>query len=238
MILLPDLPTSHAEPQAMVKAMHAKPFVWSKMGQDAGQPLDEIIIRKEAERRTGDEFWWGLGTPLGPRVESEAISNGRTLPVLFSELNLGKQEQAPNQNTYVWNGWRSIPKKGRHDSVPKHVMPKHVLVLGGNPDTPYYALVCRCDTELVLADRGPFDPAQCLTLANRRPPGVSQRSALLEGQVKHPHGPYRIAFSAHLVVPWFVRLTDPRVLTAAELARVRQYKTGDDWLSLVKSLRG
>jgi hypothetical protein len=38
-----------------------------------GSTLNEIIIRKEAEQRTGGEFWWGLGTPLGPRVESVAI---------------------------------------------------------------------------------------------------------------------------------------------------------------------
>ena len=52
-------------------------------------------------------------------------------------------------------------------------IPKHVLDLGGNPDAegrrrPYYALVCRCDTEVVLGDHGPFDPSQCLTLANDR----------------------------------------------------------------------
>jgi len=28
-----------------------------------------------------------------------------------------------------------------------------------------------------------------------------------------------------------------KLLTAAELARVRRYKPGDDWLALVKSLR-
>jgi hypothetical protein len=229
-MILPDLSTnSHAELQTMVESINADPLVWSVMGQDAGQPLDEIIIRKEAERKTGGEFWWGLGTPLGDRVESVAILNGGTLPALFSALD--NQKQASGQNTYVWNGWHSI-RKGRHGSIPKHV-----LVLGGKPDRPYYAQVFHCDTELVLGDHGRFDPAQCLTLANGVPPGVSQRAALLMGQVKHPHGPYRIAFIAQLVRPWFVRLTRPRLLTAAELARVRQYKRGDDWLGLVKSLR-
>jgi hypothetical protein len=183
-------------------------FVWCLMGQDAGQPLDEIIIRKEAERKTGGEFWWGIGTALGPRVELVVKQNGGTLPALFSALR--NQEQAPSQNTYVWNGWRSV-RKGRHGTYSHGSIPKHVLVLGGNLDRDsvrhrsYYALVCRCDTELVLGDHGPFDPAQCRTLAKNVPPGRSQRAALLTGQVKHPHGPYRIAFSAHLVRPWFVR---------------------------------
>jgi len=204
------------------------------MGQDAGQPLDEIIIRKEAERKTRGEFWWGLGTALGPHVEKVARLNGGTLPLLFSEA-LGNQKQAPNENIYVWNGWQSV-RKGRYRTYDSGSIPKHALVLGGNPDRPYYSLVCRCDTELVLGNHGPFDPAQCRTTKGIRP-GVSQRAALLTGQVKHPQGLYRIAVSAHLVVPWFVRLTYPRVLTAAELARVRQYKPGDDWLGLVKSLR-
>jgi hypothetical protein len=209
-------------------------FVWSLMGQDAGQPLNEIIIRKEAERRTGQTFWWGLGTGLGARVESAAISNGGTLPALFSAL--GNQKQAPNQKTYVWNGWRSV-RKGRYRTYSHGSIPEHALVLGGNPDRAYYGLVCRCDTELVLGDHGPFDPTQCLTVAKGVPPGRSQRAALLTGQVKHPHGRYTIAFIAGLVEPWFVRLTHPRELTAAKLARVRQYKPGDDWLALIKSLR-
>src|SRR5262245_30924166 len=210
-------------------------FVWSLMGgQDAGQPLGEIIIRKEAERRTGREFWWGHGTALGPHVEKVAIQNGGTLPALFSALR--NQKQAPNQNTYVWTGWRSV-RKGRYGTYSHGSIPKHVLVLGRKPDRGYYALVCRCDTELVLGDHGAFAPTQCRTVAKGVPPGASQRAALLTGQVKHPQGPYRIAFVADLVRPWFVRLTRPRLLTAAELARVRQYKRGDDWLNLVRSLR-
>ena len=60
---------------------------------------------------------------------------------------------------------------------------------------------------------------------------------MLMREGSHEHGPYRISFEAQLVAPWFVRLTRHRVLTESELARVRQYEDGDDWLSLVGSLR-
>jgi hypothetical protein len=226
-----------AAKETLAKEVAREPvFVWSLMGrQDAGLPLEKIIIRKEAERRTGGEFWWGLGTALGPGVESEAIRNRGTLPALLCEA-LSNQKEAPNQNIYVWNRWISV-RKGRYGLRSSGSIPKHVLVLGGNPDKGYYGLVCRCESELVLGDHGPFDPAQCRTVAKGLLPDSRQRAALLTGQIKHWHGPYRIAFNAHLVEPWFVRLTKPRVLTAAELARVRQYNPGDDWLSLVKSLR-
>lgn len=228
-------PGSAAKEVAAAHVAHGMTkFIWSLMGQDAGQSLDEIIIRKEAERGTGQTFWWGLGTGLGARVESAAISNGGTLPALFSAL--GNQKQTSNQKTYVWNGWRSV-RKGRYRTYSHGSIPEHALVLGGSPDRAYYGLVCRCDTELVLGDHGPFDPAQCRTVAKGVAPGRSQRAALLTGHVKHPHGPYSITFIAHLVEPWFVRLTHPKALSAAEVARVRQYKRGDDWLGLVKSLR-
>jgi len=92
--------TSHAERQAVVE----EPFVWSLMGQDAGQPLKEIIIRKEAERRTGGQFWWGLGTPLGDRVESVASLNKAPLPVLFSALGAKKTKHgSSSQNVAFGN---------------------------------------------------------------------------------------------------------------------------------------
>jgi hypothetical protein len=37
------------------------PFVWSVVGEDANETLNHIMMRKEAERKTGrGEFWWGL----------------------------------------------------------------------------------------------------------------------------------------------------------------------------------
>ncbi len=56
------------------------------------------------------------------------------------------------------------------------------------------------------------------------------------------HGPaskslHSIAFKANLVGHSFVLLEHFRVLTRAELNSVLQFKTGDDWLSLVKKLR-
>jgi hypothetical protein len=208
------------------------PFVWSVMGHDAGQPLGEIVLRKEAERKIGGNFWWGLGTPLGSRVESVAISNGKMLSSLFSAaLAQKKTGQVSNQVVRVWNGWRSI-LTGQRGTIPKHA-----LVLGGSLDRPYYALVCRCDHPIRLGDHGRFDPAQCLTVANGIAPGSSQRAALLTSRLPHSTGPYRISFKAELIGPWFVRLTDDRPLTAADLAKVLGFKPGDDWLGLCSTIR-
>ncbi len=53
------------------------PFVCSVIGGDAGESLDHIVARKEAERLAGSgEFWWGLSAQLGPNVEAKAQENG------------------------------------------------------------------------------------------------------------------------------------------------------------------
>jgi hypothetical protein len=176
-----------------VAAAEEIPFVWSLMGKDAVQPLCEILLRKEAERKIGGTFWWGLGTSLGPRLELAAIANKGTLTALFSRPTGRQGEQASNQIIYLWKGWRSI-RTGRYGTIPEHV-----VVLGGDPAKNYYALVCRSDAEVRLGDHGPFDPSQCLTVAKGKTPGSSQRSALLTSQIENFSGRYRVAFRVELV---------------------------------------
>jgi hypothetical protein len=211
------------------------PFIWSMMGEDAGEKLIHIITRKEAERRTGaGQFWWGLGTPLGDDIEKQAILNGRTLPVLFSEPKKPASIDSALQ-VRVWNGWCSISGKSRGD------IPKHVFVTSSyNPNKPkqpaHYALVCHSDAQLSLGKCGFLDPTQCLTFRNKIKPGSSQRTALLTRQSTHALG-YGVAFEASLVTPWYVKLVRHRVLSSSEVDSIRNYKDDNDWSALVKSLR-
>jgi len=202
------------------------------MGVDAGEPLDHIFIRKEAERTIGGEWWWGLGSTVAKELEQLAISNGGTLPPIFSALNSHKGLN-PNQKICVWNGWRS------RDGNRNGPIPEHVLVLSAynpKPERREYALVCRSGLQVVLGNHGHFNPVNCLTPSGKmRDP--RQRTTLLMGSNTHPDGPYVISLKAEVVNPWYVRLTDCRLLNSAELTRVRQYSPGEDWLALVKDLR-
>jgi hypothetical protein len=211
------------------------PFVWSMIGEDAGEKLVHIIARKEAERLAGaGQFWWGLGTPLGEDVERQAILNGRALHALFSEPKKARPID-PALQVRVWNGWCSISGKSRGD------IPKHVLVTSGydpkkRKQLPHYALICHSDARLSLGKCGFLDPVQCRTFRNRSKPGPLQRAALLTRQSAHTGG-YEIAFEASLVNPWYVKLVRPRLLSVSGVDGIRNYKDGDDWSALVRSLR-
>lgn len=57
-------------------------FVWTKMGAESGEGLEQIVRRKEAERLQGSgQFWWGIGNSLGPAVRgARSLSQGGREP--------------------------------------------------------------------------------------------------------------------------------------------------------------
>ena len=205
------------------------------MQSAGGESLNQIIGRKEAERRSGNGvFWWGIGTSLGSAVEDNVVSHDSTLPVLFSrQLSPPQKKDADPDHVCVWNAWRS--KSGLYD-----VIPDHVLVTGAsNPATSYYALCCHSDASLKLTNHGQFDPQQCQTMSGKVP-GASQVTCLLRNMRPggHSGGRYSIGFKATLAYPWTVRLTDGRLLTPQQRQKLSRFKIGDDWIELVRSLRG
>jgi len=219
-------------------------FIFSLMGVDGGEPLNHILIRKEVERKTGGNWWWGLASNIAKELEQEATSNGGTLSVLFAAV-ARPNDGVPGQKACVWNGWQS--RDGKHGGR----IPDHALVISGydqgyfsedpKEKKRYYALVCQSQAEVARSNLGYLDPAKYLTPSGKtRDP--RQRTALLTGTpVLQPHGlSYKIELKADLVDPWYVRLTDPRELTPAQVAEVHRYQDGDveKWLILVRRLRG
>jgi hypothetical protein len=77
-------------------------FVWTRMGVESGEGLEQIVRRKEAERVEGNgQFWWGIGNSLGPAVRNAAREAGGRLPVLFS-IMLGRPRAADSAPQMVW----------------------------------------------------------------------------------------------------------------------------------------
>ena len=207
-------------------------FVWSVIGEDASEPLPDVLIRKEAERVAGNgEFWWGLGAALGD-VASVAMANDGLLPVVFSARQ--PKTYASDLSAQVWNGWETTGD-GNSGALPNNVLITSAYDPRKEGST-HYALVCRCSSQLVLCDYV-FNPARCRQVKSGVPPAYSQRAALLKGELAHARGNYTKGFAAELVAPWYVKLTDSRLLTSNELAAIRHFELGDDWLRLVQWLR-
>ena len=96
-------------------------FIFSKMQAEAGQNLEEIIARKEAERVAWNGvFWWGIGNSLGSSVHDEVTAAGGILPVLFSRmLSKPKIEDSAPDEVVIWTAWEN--SCGTVEPVPKFV---------------------------------------------------------------------------------------------------------------------
>jgi hypothetical protein len=217
------------------------PFVWGEVSFDAGESPEHIVVRKEAERITGSgEFWWGVDAPLGISVEVKAEQNGGTLPVLFSRSrNNNKQKSSQVRG---WETWRSLLHPQQHGRIPGHI----IVTSGHNPGKRQtrYALTCHSDVKLALGAIGFCDLAQCRSVKGggrvddlRGAHVLIKHQPLLSRQGPASKSVHSIALKATLVGHSFVLLENFRVLALAELNSLLQFKTGDDWLSLVKKLR-
>src|SRR5438552_3133684 len=61
-------------------------FCWTKFGSEAGQTADQILRRKEEERRGNDGvFLWGIGNSLGNAVH-ELVRRSSRPEILFSPI--------------------------------------------------------------------------------------------------------------------------------------------------------
>ena len=44
-------------------------FCWTRFGGEAGEPIEQILFRKEQERlANGGVFLWGIGNAVGPSI--------------------------------------------------------------------------------------------------------------------------------------------------------------------------
>src|SRR4051812_40360539 len=61
-------------------------FCWTRFGTEAGEPIEQILKRKEIERRHNEGvFYWGIGNSLAPSM-AELLRRARRPEVLFSPI--------------------------------------------------------------------------------------------------------------------------------------------------------
>jgi hypothetical protein len=210
------------------------------MQSEAGQRLDEIIARKELERRAGDgSFLWGVGN--APAVIANVLARAR-VPVraVFSIMkSRAKAIDAAPARTVAWR--RYIDAEGVDRPLPPHALITSRGDSSRGAKRIHYALMCHSDTPLVLRRGQPFDPFAFRNAGGTRAPvGASQVTALLR-RVDDSAGTsgYEENFAAWLTDSYWVRLIDP-----IEVDRFKQALLDslgrcalDDWCAMVAEIR-
>lgn len=212
---------------------------WSRMQAEAGQGLDAIVRRKECERQAGGGlFFWGVGN--APSTAIAALARLKIpVPAVFSVMkSKPKRIDVSPSRTVVWR--RYFDEQGFERNLPCSSIVTSRGDSATGAKTKHYALMCRSDQPLTLQEGHRFDPAAFRNVGKvGGPVGASQVTALLR-QVDDPRpdADYRVNLAAWLTGGYWVRLSDPREITAEENHQIGNFNgTCDAWLKLARHVR-
>ena len=122
-------------------------FVWTLMNDNSGDPLENIIRRKNLERKSGTGefrhiFWWGVGNDYGKEISINFVDH---IPeILFSKALGSAQSDTPPDspdNPFVWTTYRIFDPGIGDYSGRSCPVPKHVIVHSESGDR-HFAFVC------------------------------------------------------------------------------------------------
>lgn len=209
------------------------PICWTRMQAEAGEQLTRIMRRKELERRSGGGvFFWGVGSAPSRAIPA-LVRTAAAIDVLFSVMkSRPKAKDAAPEKIVAWRSY--VDTDGSIRQIPGHVLVTSRAGARGY----HYALICRSDTPLGVADEGPFDPSAFRNVGAGGAVGASQVTALLERHAKDGASDYRVAMRARLTDGFWVKLVDPIELDDADRdALEAESENEDEWLALVARIR-
>jgi hypothetical protein len=243
------VPCSSARSLGAMRTPNVNPnaFVWTKMEDEGGQSIKQILNRKELERQASDgTFWWGIGESKIEKVRS-LVANERNPAVLFSKmLSRAHSRDSDPDEVLLWEVYQSANGE--------EPLPRHIIVTSraardrdGNLKRHHYALVCASSTALALTGGGTLNTGALQNTGTRNPIGSSQVTSVVEQKNFTSEGKvYEIKMRATLSDPYCVKLItpedlEPRELTAQERQLLKDVsldgKTIEDWKALTKQLR-
>jgi len=211
-------------------------FCWTRFGTEAAQSIEQIIARKEEERRANNGmFFWGIGNAVGPSMR-ELLQRETCPQVLFSPIKSAPRAQDVAPPAVVaWTSGQTL--SGESFRVPDHSL----ITSRFDPESPrvaHYALVCFSKEPLRLAPS--VDKIVYSGLCNiltGRPVGASQVTSVVQ-RVKSSAGKarvYEVSLRATLIEPFFVRLDDPTPLAisagGSKLRNDRSASVRSNWES-------
>lgn len=223
------------------RAEFAPYLCWTRMQAEAGQALADIVRRKERERRIASGlFVWGVGN--APATAVAALAKLKIdVPVVFSTMKSKPKaiDSAP-ASIVAWTSY--VDADGTTRTLPRGCLVTSRGADPGRRKDRHYALMCRADVPLQIANGTPFDHSAFVNVGGAGAPvGASQVTALLRQVAPFSADPeYEIGFSARLAEGYWTRLVDPVPLASETAAALGRFDGGDEeWISMVEeSTRG
>jgi hypothetical protein len=227
-----------------IDAFEDKIVCWSRMQSEGGQQLEEIVLRKEYERKgNGGVFCWGVGN--APNRCTQSLARSKTdIDVVFSVMKSRPRlaDVSPSL-TLIWR--RFIDCDGIERRLPAASLVTSKGEARSGAKSSHFALLCKSDRPLELSDYGGFDPAAFRNVGpSGGAVGSSQVTALVRctGQMQSD-AQYRINLKATLYGSYWVKLVDPIPMNLTKQRLLALFSSSEHtvstarWLDLVSRLR-
>lgn len=228
----------------------------TKFGPESGETADEILARKDLERRSGsrahkNEFWWGIGERGTAQSINRLISQHGANVVLFCAIKSQKlPENESASDVLVWRKYSVLGGGELHD-IPKHVLITSAAVTkSGRIRRTHFALACNSSGPIELGGRAfRFSNSHYNNLSKDGKPGKSARAQrTTTALVRSTSSPISgaecdtiIDFSADLCAPYCVELSDPKQISSSVIAKLNQQIANglsvSQWTSIISGVR-
>jgi hypothetical protein len=228
----------------------------TKFGLESGKTADEILARKDLERRSGtrahkNEFWWGIGEKGAAQSINRLISQHGANVVLFCAIKNQKlPENGSASDILVWRKYSVLGDSVLHD-IPKHVLITSAAVTkSGRIRRTHFALTCNSSVPIEMGGRVfRFSSPHYKNLSKDGKLGKSARgqrttTALVRSTsfpISGAECDTIIDFSADLCAPYCVELSDPKQISFGVIATLNQQIANglnvSQWMSTVSGIR-
>jgi hypothetical protein len=228
----------------------------TKFGPESGETVDEILARKDLERRSGtrahkNEFWWGIGEKGAAQSINRLISQHGANVVLFCAIKNQKlPENGSASDILVWRKYRVLGGSVLHD-IPKHVLITSAAVTkSARIRRTHFALTCNSSIPIEMGGRVfRFSNPHYKNLSKDGKLGKSARGRrTTTALVRSTSAPISgaecdtiIDFFADLCAPYCVELSDPKQISLSAVATLNlQIAHGlrpPQWLLAVATIR-
>jgi hypothetical protein len=218
-------------------------FCWSRIGSATGEDLATLVLRKEWERRLGGgRFLWGISQSLGSSAQVAALRTGSLLALFSPTAGRSRVSERKREDELVWNAW--IDASGQVRQLPLHAfVTSHTTLPSGCAREQHYALVCASPTELSIGSSLKVYSDRLRSVGTGKAPSASRATVVVdrvECAGEAVGKAYPIALAVELEAPYFVRLAQPTLVKARDLAAIHEAARNGDfeaYTELTKRLR-
>ena len=202
-------------------------FCWTRFGTESGMTVEQIVRRKEMERRASGLFVWGIGNALGGAI-GELRGRDADASALFSPMagRAAAHDSAPDA-VVAWRSYRDAA--GLTKPLPPGVLvvSRALSATGGAKRS--YGLFCSTTSPLALQPQSEIEIGMLRNLTGTKWVGDQQTTAVVRVDPSgHPRRRYPVSLIARLVEPYYAEMLQPIPLSNAQVARTHEVAMSDD----------